>query len=283
MHSSLPKQLKNFNFGNWKPVVKLFEFLEGLVLKTCDAVITIDADLEKYVRNKNPEIKQYLVENVALHTDKNPAAPDFAKEVSKSLGLNGKLPVVYTGSFESYQGLDLLIDSAGIVCQNNPKAVFILVGGKPDQIEQHRAKVVKNNLQGSVYFMGIVPPEDAIAYLSIAEVLVSPRAEGTSIPLKIYSYLHSGKPVVATRLGAHTQVLNDEIALLSEPTKEALAEGMMKLLDDPDLRAHLGQQAKKFAKDRYNFAEYLTRIDNVYNDLCSSEQLETRPFQAIEK
>jgi glycosyltransferase involved in cell wall biosynthesis len=131
--------------------------------------------------------------------------------------------------------------------------------------------------------MGIVPPEEAIAYLSIAEVLVSPRAEGTSIPLKIYSYLHSGKPIVATRLGVHTQVLNDEIAFLSEPTKEALAEGITKLLNDPDLRACLGQRAKKFAEDRYSFAEYVTRIENLYNDLCSSEQLQARPFQAIEK
>jgi glycosyltransferase involved in cell wall biosynthesis len=283
MHSRLPKQLKNFNFGDWRPLVRLFEFLEGLVLKTCDAVITIDADLEKYVRSMNPGVKQYLVENIALHTDKNPVDPNFAREVRKSLGLNGKLPIVYTGSFESYQGLDLLIDSAEIVCQRNPKAVFILVGGKPDQIERHRAKVIRSNLQDSVYFMGIVPPEEAIAYLSIAEVLVSPRAEGTSIPLKIYSYLHSGKPIVATRLRVHTQVLNDEIAFLSEPTREALAEGITKLLNDPGLRACLGQRAKKFAEDRYSFMEYVTRIENLYNDLCSSEQLQARPFQAIEK
>ena len=74
--------------------------------------------------------------------------------------------------------------------------------------------------------MGIVPPEEAIAYLTIAEVLVSPRADGTSIPLKIYSYLHSGKPIVATKYGVHTQLLSDKIAYLSEPTKESLAEGI---------------------------------------------------------
>jgi glycosyltransferase involved in cell wall biosynthesis len=65
--------------------------------------------------------------------------------------------------------------------------------------------------------------------------------------------------------------LNDEIAFLSEPTKEALAEGILELLNDPDLRACLGQQAKKFAEDRYNFTQYVRRIDNIYNDLCSSE------------
>ncbi|HZD58150.1 MAG TPA: glycosyltransferase, partial [Anaerolineales bacterium] len=227
MHSSLPKQLGNFNFGNWRSLVKLFELLEGLVLKTCDAVITIDEELEKYVKAKYPQIRQFLVENLALHTGRNPADPNFAREVRKSLGLNGKLPVVYTGSFESYQGLELLLESAEIVCRHDPKAIFILVGGKQDQIEQHRARVMRSNLQSSVYFMGIVPPEEAIAYLTIAEVLVSPRADGTSVPLKIYSYLHSGKPIVATKYGVHTQVLNDEIAFLSEPTKESLADGIL--------------------------------------------------------
>ena len=281
MHSSLPKQLGNFNFGNWWPLVRLFDFLERLVLKTCDAVITIDEDLAKYVRYKEPEIKHYLVENLALHTGRNPADPNFAGKVRKSLGLNGKLPIVYTGSFESYQGLELLIESAEIVCQRDPKAVFILVGGKPDQIQRHREKVIRKNLQESVYFMGIVPPEEAIAYLAIAEVLVSPRADGTSIPLKIYSYLHSGKPIVATRLGVHTQVLNDEIAYLSEPTKESLAEGILKLLQYPDLRMLLGSRAKQFAKDKYNFTDYVTKIDNIYNSLPPSERLQDFPAQGV--
>jgi glycosyltransferase involved in cell wall biosynthesis len=282
MHSSLPKQLGNFNFGNWRPLVKLFELLEGLVLKTCDAVITIDEELERYVKGKYPQIRQLLVENLALHTGRNPADPNFAKEVRKSLGLNGKLPVVYTGSFESYQGLELLIDSAEIVCQRDPKAIFILVGGKHDQIEQHRAKVIRNNLQSSVYFMGIVPPEEAIAYLTIAEVLVSPRADGTSVPLKIYSYLHSGKPIVATKFGVHTRVLNDEIAFLSEPTKESLADGILTLLRDPNLRLRLGHRAQQFAKEKYNFADYVGKIQSIYDGLHPPEHLQDQPVQMIE-
>jgi glycosyltransferase involved in cell wall biosynthesis len=283
MHSSLPKQLGNFQFGNWWPLVKLFEFLEGQVLKTCDAVITADEELEKYVKGKHPQIRGHLVEILGLHTGRNPADPNFAKEVRISLASNGKLPVVYIGSFESHHGLELLIDSAEIVCQHDPKAILILVGGNRDQIEQYRAKVTKNDLQSSINFMGIVPPEEIIAYLSIAEVLVSPWAKGTSTLLSVYSYLHPGKPIVATKLGAHVQVLNDRVALLSEPTKESLAEGILKLLSDPQLRTCLGQQAKQFVEDIHNLKDYVARIDNVYNNLHSSERIQDRSIQAIEK
>lgn len=261
--------------------MKLFDFLEGLVLKTCDAVITIDEELKKYVKGKYPHTRQYLVENLALHTGRNPSDPNFANKVRKSLGLNGKFPIVYTGSFESYQGLELLIDSAEIVCQREPKAVFILVGGKPDQIEEHRASVVRNNLQSSVYFMGIVPPEEAIAYLTIAEVLVSPRADGTSVPLKIYSYLHSGKPIVATKFGVHTQILNDDIAFLSDPTKESLADGILELLGDPNLRIRLGRQAKQFAKEKYNYLDYVSKVDQIYETLIPPESITDHPATII--
>ena len=53
-----------------------------------------------------------------------------------------------------------------------------------------------------------------------ADVLVSPRTKGANTPMKVYSYLDSGVAVLATRLPTHTQVMNDETALLAEPTPE---------------------------------------------------------------
>ena len=56
-------------------------------------------------------------------------------------------------------------------------------------------------------FAGERPASEIPAYLLAADVLVSPRSRGTNTPLKIYQYLRSGKPIVATRLLTHTQVL----------------------------------------------------------------------------
>ena len=68
-------------------------------------------------------------------------------------------------------------------------------------------------------------------------MLASPRIRGTNTPLKIYSYLRSGKPIVATNLITHTQVLTPDIALLVEPEAEAFAAGLARLIDDPAARA----------------------------------------------
>ncbi|HZD55650.1 MAG TPA: glycosyltransferase, partial [Anaerolineales bacterium] len=93
--------------------------------------------------------------------------------------------------------------------------------------------------------------------------------------------LHSGKPIVATKYGVHTQVLNDEIAFLSEPTKESLADGILKLLRDPNLRHRLGRRAKQFAKEKYNFTDYVGKIGSIYDGL-QPERLQDQSVQVIE-
>ena len=66
--------------------------------------------------------------------------------------------------------------------------------------------------------------------------LVSPRLHGENTPFKVYTYLASGKPVVATRLPTHTQLMDDSIAVLVEPTAAGLAGGIRSVLADPRSR-----------------------------------------------
>lgn len=263
MHSSLPRQFANFNFGNWRALVRCFELLERWVINTCDAVITIGDDLEELVREINPQITLVTIENMPVHSYQ---AVDMAKAewIRQQLTLQDSLPIVYTGTFEAYQGLDLLLESARIVIGENPKARFLLVGGKLHQISYWQQVVQQMGIAEQVHFLGTVPIEEASLYLTLAEVLVSPRTGGTSVPLKIYSYLYAGKATVATKLTAHMQVLNHEVAYLVEPTQEALAQGILALLADSELRQRLGKQARQFAEEKYSFSNYVDKLRQVY-------------------
>jgi glycosyltransferase involved in cell wall biosynthesis len=267
MHSSLPKQLENFKIGNWLILIKLFDALERWVLKTCDAVITIDKDLANHVYRIDPDVPQLVIENLPIRTGSFASTSDDLFQKCDALQQTGCLPIVYTGTFESYQGLELLLESIPIIKQVHQQAYFILVGGQPHQIEQLRTIVRKHQLEADICFIGMVPLEDAVNYLNIAQILVSPRTEGTSVPLKIYSYLHSGKPIVATRLPAHTQVLDDTIAFLVEPTKEALADGIICLLNNPELGQRLGRKARQIAQEHYSMDGYVTNVAQIYAQL----------------
>jgi glycosyltransferase involved in cell wall biosynthesis len=86
----------------------------------------------------------------------------------------------------------------------------------------------------------------------MANVLVTCRTRGSNTPLKIYHYLHAGKPIVATAIRSHTQVLNSETAELVEPTPRGIAAGIVRVLRDGERAERLGAAAGLLARTRYD-------------------------------
>jgi glycosyltransferase involved in cell wall biosynthesis len=278
MHSSLPLQLSRSTFGRargaGRPLVAAFAALERRVLDSCDALITVGADLEQHARRVSRQARPVTIENSAIDLPRTAPASPAASDLWSQFEVEGKLPVVYAGSFEHYQGLDLLLGSAVIVKERCREAAFVLLGGRPQQIAEYQQKARELGLEDVVHFLGPVSPEEAPACLESAAVLVSPRVAGMSVPLKLYGYLRAGKPVVATRILAHTQVLNEENAVLVEPTREALAQGILDLLENPALRCALGGRAQQLFRAQYDFPSYMAKVDQVYRGLSAGARLE---------
>ena len=103
-----------------------------------------------------------------------------------------------------------------------------------------------------IVFTGSRPEAEMPLYLAAADVLASPRALGCNTPLKLYSYLLAGKPIVATNRRVHTQILSAEEAVLAEATPEAFARGILSLLADPGRRAELGRRGRLLAETRFS-------------------------------
>jgi glycosyltransferase involved in cell wall biosynthesis len=101
-------------------------------------------------------------------------------------------------------------------------------------------------------------------------VLVSPRSRGTNTPLKIYQYLRAGKPIVATRLLTHTQVLSDETAILTGTAPAEFAQGILTALNDRQRAAAVGRRALELAETRYSEAAYLERTREACAALFAS-------------
>jgi glycosyltransferase involved in cell wall biosynthesis len=146
-----------------------------------------------------------------------------------------------------------------IVHARRPDAKLLLAGGKPDQVERARIQAKTAGLEKVAIFAGERPAAEIPHYLLAADVLVSPRSKGTNTPLKIYQYLRSGKPIVATRLLTHTQVLSDETAMLTGAGPAEFAEGILAVLADPARAAALGARARALAETKYSYEAYLER------------------------
>jgi glycosyltransferase involved in cell wall biosynthesis len=99
-----------------------------------------------------------------------------------------------------------------------------------------------------------------------ADILVSPRIQGVNTPMKIYSYLQAGKPILATDIFSHSQVLSPDFSFLVPPEPEAFASAMARLASDPVLRANLGRRALHVARTRYS-PENFEKTASAFCDL----------------
>ena len=268
MHSSLPQQLTNFAFSRSKLLRGGFAWMERLVIRRSKVVIVICQHLEDTVREIERSVPTVLIENAPGSGD-TPLAGSGTR-VRAELGLDQQTPLVlYTGTFEAYQGLELLFAAARHVVARRPDVKFVLAGGRADQIEAARADARRMGIEGAVIFAGQRPAEEIPAFLDAADVLVSPRSSGTNTPLKIYQYLRSARPIVATRLLTHTQVLDDSISVLTPATPEGFADGVLSVIDDPARARAIGERARQLAETKYSYEAYLARTRQAIAHLGS--------------
>ncbi|MGH9411897.1 MAG: glycosyltransferase family 4 protein [Vicinamibacterales bacterium] len=266
MHSSLPQQLTNFAYSRSRALHAFFARMERFVVRRSRVVIVICPELEAVVHGIDAAVPSVVIENAPGSGDAPTAGSGAA--VRASLGIAaGVSMVLYTGTFEAYQGLDLLFEAMRHVIAGRPDARLVLAGGRPDQIDAARATAAAAGIATATIFAGQRPAEEIPAFLDAADVLVSPRSLGINTPLKIYQYLRAGRPIVATRLPTHTQVLDDQVALLTLATPESFAGGILAAISDRDRARVLGARAKQLADTKYSYDAYLARTRQAYEYL----------------
>jgi glycosyltransferase involved in cell wall biosynthesis len=261
MHSSLPQQLENFHFSKSKLLIKIFLELERFVLKNSKAVIVICRDLLEYVQKKGYGEKAVFLENFIDFNDfeEQPLPTDLINKKKSEVAPRGEKIVLYAGNFEPYQGIPLLIEAFTRV---KSAAVLLVVGGSKSEHDEMRKKANGLGLGKRLVFVEKVPPQQVVLYIALCDVLISPRVSGTNTPLKIYSFLKSGKPLVATRLWTHTQILDDRLAVLTAPEPQALADGISFALDSEEARVR-AREARRLAEREYVYPKYLEKISEA--------------------
>ncbi len=264
MHSSLPQQLTNFNYSESGVLRKVFTWAEGQMVHKSRVVITICQELQDTVTAMGVGDRSLLIENV-MGGDVDDPPTRTPADVRAAWGIAPSAPLaLYTGTFEAYQGVDLLIDAAAIIAARRPDARVLVVGGEPAQVAAAKAKAAARGASGVMIFTGQQPAKEIPGFVQAADLLVSPRVRGTNTPLKIYSYLRSGKPIVATNLLTHTQVLTPEIAKLVLPEPESFAHAVLELFAQPEQRTRLAAAARAVAQDKYSRESYVRRTAQAY-------------------
>ena len=182
----------------------------------------------------------------------------------------------YAGHLYPWKGVDLIIEA--IVALQDTRA--LIVGGHEREPDLARLRQQAKDLDcaSRVTFTGPVPPPQVAARLREADVLILPnRASAISTeftsPLKLFEYMASGHPIVASDLPAFREILRDgENALLVEAgNPQALVAGITRIKDDRELGARLARQAAADVQD-YTWARRAERLQALFRDVTEPQR-----------
>ena len=141
--------------------------------------------------------------------------------------------------------------------------------------------MTENQLQERATYLG---PLDAPAMLrEYAEcALLALPSNVETAPVVILEAMAAGKPIVATTVGGVPDLVEDEVTgfLVAPDDVEALAERILRLLKDGDLRERMGRRAREVARRRFQRDNVATRYREIYQEVLRSKQLgRRRPSQ----
>ncbi len=258
--SSIPDQLRYSGFARGGPILWLADALERRALRQAAVAVTVCSSLTSGVRSRAPELPVFQVEDPPLADRKDPPAPEAVRALRAELGLTTLPVVLYSGNFEPYQGVGLLVEAASRL----ERVQLLLMGGETHEIEALRQKALSLGSAERCIFSGKRPPSELPIFLALADVLVSPRVAGENTPFKLYTYLASGTPIVATRIATHTQVLDDGNSFLAAPTPEAVADALREALERPQDAQARAERGYQLVERDYGLARYREKIARAY-------------------
>jgi glycosyltransferase involved in cell wall biosynthesis len=264
MQSSLPEQLVTWSGFSGALIRQLLNRTESWLLSRADLVVS-SAGLAERVRSLAPRVR---VREWHYPSAMMPASESDASRVRQQLAIHPGVPVVlYGGTFESYQGLPELIAAIPAIRRQVPDVTFVLVGADRANGLVSHAGAESLIASGTLRIVDRQPRSEMAAYLALADVLVSPRAYGGNLPLKVFDYLAAGRPIVATDIPTHRTVLTEDRAVLVPPRTEALAQGILSVLEDPVFARRLATAARDYAETHFGWSRFVNSVEAIYADV----------------
>lgn len=264
MDSCLAQQIIE-KFASLKPLGPALQFCERFAVQGSCGVVAVCRALEDLAVAYAPQKLIVRLEDISLLE----GALSSDEDLRQRLQISGPI-MLYVGNLEKYQGIDLLLQSFQLALAEGCHGNLVIIGGTVDTIAAYKKYAEELQIADCTFFCGPRPVELLGHYLAQADILLSPRVQGNNTPMKLYSYLDSGKVVLATSLLTHTQVLTDDFACLVEPSQQSMAAGMVRLLGDPELCARLGTEGRRVAQGNYSRSAFRSKLTDFYSRIFAA-------------
>jgi glycosyltransferase involved in cell wall biosynthesis len=232
----------------------------------CADALTINSNYMKSLLKDNVLPPATEVIHIGVDTEKfhpNARKPSNSKTI------------LYVGRLIQQKGIDLLIDSFVEIIKQVPDARLEIIGYGPER-EYIDSILQAHHLQNSVTIVDILPHDDLPAVYARCRILVLPALIPEGLGMTPAEAGLCGVPTVTFGLGGTSEIVKDgQTGLIVQPTREALRDGLLKLLTNDSLVDELGQNARAFLNNVISWPQIAAKFDKLFRDVIETYQTKT--------
>lgn len=243
-------------------------------INSADFILVAHTALFKLARSMNKNKPIEIIPN-CVDTELFKPKPRN-KSIAENIGISeDDFVVAFSGHIMEHKGLDVLVRAAQIVHRKHKNVKFLIVGDGPAR-KQVEALVDRLNLRGIFKFLGYVPQEMVVEYMSLADICVAPykpmayfKVSLPETPLKVVEYMALGKPVVMSRISDENVISWSGGGLLIAPNQVSeLASTIINLIEDEKLLHTMGKRGRRYAEENLSWMKIAGRLVEIYQSLA---------------
>jgi len=184
----------------------------------------------------------------------------------EALGLPADAVVLgIVARMQTHRRYEVLLEAFRRARQAEPRLHLVVIGRGTNQEVVAREPAAKLGLADVIHFPGYIAGEDYVRTLASldAKLFMVPGSDGTCRAVR--EALAMGLPLISTRRGMLPELVRDGVdGILVEETPEALADAMLRIATDPELRQAMSRAAREGARERFAFDRFAERLKALY-------------------
>jgi 1,2-diacylglycerol 3-alpha-glucosyltransferase len=264
-HNTMSDELPSYDFIRPKCLASgVAKLLDAFVPRIADRCIPHSQNINGFFEKRGLHDRIEPIVNFGI--DLEQIVPGGRAEIRSRYGLGGDPVVLYTGVMDRFQRLDLLLEAMAEVCRHEPTARLLLVVTIPNakQLAVLREKAEELDILKRVVFTEPQPLDAVAGFLDACDIGVVSRPETPGLPIKLLNYMAAGKPTVMYASSASGLINRQHALLVSSDTSGALAAGILDLIRNPELRAHIGQQGQGYVRSNHDRRKIARQVIGSY-------------------
>jgi phosphatidylinositol alpha-mannosyltransferase len=192
--------------------------------------------------------------------------PDFRE------GLN----ILFVGRLEARKGIYYLLEAFGRVKRVLPQARLLIVGPHSAHEIKRLERFTHSRELSDVHFLGYLPEKELARCYRTAHVFCAPSLGSESFGMVLLEAMAAGLPIVASDIAGYRTVVKHQVEgyLVPPGNAEAIAQALLVLLRQPELRCSMGARGRATAA-RYAWDKVATEVLSFYIDLRAEKQAKT--------